>query len=73
MGSPALDALTAESVPGRLLGTNDTREMPLSIVWLASGNNMAFKGDMARRVVPIDLDAKMERPEERTAFTHMPL
>jgi hypothetical protein len=74
LGSPALDAaLTAESYPGRLLGTNDTREMPLSIVWLASGNNMEFKGDMARRVVPIDLDAKMERPEERTVFTHTPL
>jgi putative DNA primase/helicase len=40
------------------------------MIWLASGNNMQFKGDTARRIVPIDLDPKMERPEERTDFTH---
>ena len=43
------------------------------MVWLASGNNMQFKGDTARRIVPIDLDPKMERPEERTGFQHTPL
>src|SRR5215813_4478267 len=43
------------------------------MVWLASGNNMQFQGDTARRVVPIDLDPKMERPEERTDFHHNPL
>src|SRR5215813_1272359 len=43
------------------------------MVWLASGNNMQFQGDVARRVVPIALDPKMERPEERTDFKHNPL
>ena len=74
LGSPALDlALTAPSFSDRILGKHDSREAPLSMVWLASGNNMQFKGDTARRIVPIDLDPKMERPEERTGFQHNPL
>jgi hypothetical protein len=74
LGSPALDlALTAPSFSDRILGKHDSREAPLSMVWLASGNNMQFKGDTARRIVPIDLDPKMEKPEERTGFTHSPL
>jgi hypothetical protein len=74
LGSPALDlALTAPSFSDRILGKHDSREAPLSMVWLASGNNMQFKGDTARRIVPIDLDPQMERPEERTGFQHNPL
>jgi hypothetical protein len=74
LGSPALDsALTASIFADRLLGTNEACEAPLSTVWLASGNNMQFHGDTARHIVPIDLDPKMERPEERTNFHHNPL
>jgi hypothetical protein len=74
LGSPALDmALTAQSFSDRILGKHDSREAPLSMVWLASGNNMQFQGDTARRIVPIDLDPKVERPEERTGFQHSPL
>ena len=74
LGSPALDmALTAASFSDRLLGKNESREAPLHMVWLATGNNMQFHGDTARRIVPIDLDPKMERPEERTDFAHDPL
>jgi hypothetical protein len=74
LGSPALDlALTAPSFSDRILGKHDSREAPLTMVWLASGNNMQFKGDTARRIVPIDLDPKMERPEERTGFHQTPL
>jgi hypothetical protein len=74
LGSPALDlALTAPSFSDRILGKHESREAPLSMVWLASGNNMQFKGDTARRIVPIDLDPKMEKPEERIGFRHAPL
>lgn len=74
LGSPALDmALTAPSFSDRLLGKHESREAPLFMVWMASGNNMQFQGDTARRIVPIDLDPKMERPEERTDFKHAPL
>jgi putative DNA primase/helicase len=71
LGSPALDlALTAPSVTDRVLGKTAKVEAPLTMVWFASGNNMQFKGDTARRVVPMDLDAQMERPEERTGFAY---
>jgi putative DNA primase/helicase len=74
LGSPALDlAHTAPSFSDRILGKHDSREAPLNMIWLASGNNMQFKGDTARRIVPIDLDPKMEKPEERTGFVHNPL
>lgn len=74
LGSGPLDmALTAPTFGDRLLGKNVTKEAPMNAVFFASGNNMAFRGDLARRVVPIDLDPRMERPEERDNFTHSPL
>lgn len=74
LGSSALDsALTADTVSGRLLGKNEDRTVPLRLVWLASGNNMQFLDTLARRIVPIDLDPKMERPEERADFKYAPL
>ena len=42
-------------------------------VFLCTGNNVQYLGDVARRVVPIALDPKLERPEERTGFQHSPL
>lgn len=74
LGSPALDlALTAPSFTDRILGQTGSVEAPLNMVWLASGNNMQYQGDTARRVVPITMDPALERPEERTGFTHDPL
>jgi putative DNA primase/helicase len=73
-GSAPLDmAITAETITDRMLGTQRRQEAPIHAVFFASGNNMVFRGDMARRVVPIDLDPRMERPEERSGFTHDPL
>jgi hypothetical protein len=73
-GSAPLDlAITAPSIAGRVLGQLQSREAPLQVVFFASGNNMVFKGDMARRVIPIDLDPQTERPEEREHFQHSPL
>ena len=71
LGSPALDAaITGQSTKGRLLGKNETREAPIVTVFLATGNQMTFQGDLARRVVPIDLLADVEHPEERSGFAH---
>jgi hypothetical protein len=70
-GSAPLDAvLTAGALTDRLLRTNEYSEVPIRTVFFASGNNLIFKGDTARRAVPIDLDSKVEKPEERTGFTH---
>jgi putative DNA primase/helicase len=74
LGSPALDlALTAPSITDRIMGKNVKVEAPLNMVWFASGNNLQYKGDLSRRVVPVPLDPKMERPEQRTGFKHDPL
>jgi hypothetical protein len=74
LGSGALDGvLTGMTVTERMLGTNEQREAPLNLVFFASGNNMQFRGDTARRTVPIDLAPAEERPDERTGFRHVPL
>ena len=74
LGSPALDvALTAGVVKDRVLGKLQNSGAPLHTVFFATGNNLQYYGDMARRVVPIILDPKVERPEERDDFTHSPL
>jgi putative DNA primase/helicase len=47
-----------------------TSEIPLVTVWYATGNNVTIRGDIMRRVIPIRLEAKDERPEERSDFKH---
>lgn len=71
LGSPALDlAITSRSFKDRVLGKNATQEAPLYAVFMATGNNLFFKGDMARRVLPIDLAPLSEHPETRQDFHH---
>lgn len=66
LGSPALAAaLTAHAITDRLLGTNRLVTVAMDSVWLATGNNIAFRGDLGRRVLPIDLNAEVEFPEDR--------
>jgi hypothetical protein len=67
LGSPSLAmALTAGVVRDRLLGTMETVTASLRPVWCVTGNNVQLKGDLGRRVAPIDLDPKVEHPEDRT-------
>jgi putative DNA primase/helicase len=74
LGSAALAlALTAPSIKDHILGKTQTLEAPMSAVFLCTGNNMQYVGDLARRVIPIALDPRMERLEERTGFQHNPL
>ena len=69
LGSASLAAaLTAEIWSDRLLGLSKTITVPLRAVWMCTGNNLTFKGDLGRRVVPCDLDAQREHPEDRTGF-----
>ena len=63
-------ALTAPAITGRILGRTQTAEAPWNAVLFATGNNLSYRGEMVRRVVPIALDPKMEKPEERSGFTH---
>jgi hypothetical protein len=69
IGGEALDAvLTAETIGARLLGTQDEIRVPWTATLYATGNNVTYGSDTARRVVQITLQPEQERPEERTTF-----
>jgi hypothetical protein len=71
IGGSALDrALTARTMKGRILGKSEmSPELPVDVVFYATGNNLGLKADALRRVVPCRLETAEERPEERTDFT----
>jgi hypothetical protein len=62
--------LTAPTWSDRLLGKTQTVELPNRTVWLATGNNLQLNNEIARRTAWIRLDAKVDRPWERTNFRH---
>ena len=71
LGSPSLAAaLTGTEFADRLLGVSKIVRVPIRAVWFATGNGLTFKGDLGRRVVPIDMDPKVEHPEDRLAFKY---
>ena len=71
LGSQSLaSAITAPDWEDRLLGVSARVRAPLRAVWIATGNGLTFRGDLGRRVIPIDLDAQDEHPEDRTKFQH---
>jgi hypothetical protein len=65
LGGAALDAaLTATTWSDRILGSSKTTgDLPLRTVWSATGNNLRFASDLARRVLPIRLAPTHENPE----------
>ena len=70
-GSATLDAaLTATVWTDRILGASKTATVPLSIVWFATGNNLAIVGDTVRRCLYIRLESPDEHPERRQGFRH---
>jgi hypothetical protein len=72
--SPTLAAaLTATTFEGRLLGRSQMVQVPQRATWVAAGNNIVVRGDLARRCYEIRLDAKVARPWLRTGFRHKEL
>lgn len=66
VGIPLLCSYLTESIVSvRPLGTSTKRELPTTAMVLATGNNIAFKGDMDRRVVIATIDPACECPENR--------
>jgi putative DNA primase/helicase len=49
----------------RILGKSEAPECEWRGVAFATGNNITFRGDMTRRGLIANLDAKVERPELR--------
>lgn len=50
----------------RILGKSEQVTIESRATFFANGNNIRILGDMTRRVVQCTLDAKCERPEQRT-------
>lgn len=57
----------------RQLGQSRELALPNRALWVATGNNLTFSKELARRVVWIRLDANVEHPETRTGFRHADL
>src|SRR5690606_34675167 len=58
-------ALTAATWTDRILGSNNTIEVPNQATWIALGNNVRVEGDLQRRVYPINLRPKAPNPHLR--------
>jgi putative DNA primase/helicase len=66
IGSQSLEkAITNAVWNDRILGRNEDVSLPLRPYWAITGS-MTFHRTLARRVVPVDLDAKSEHPEDRS-------
>jgi hypothetical protein len=60
--------LTAKTWTDRWLGQNRSVTAPNDRLWLATGNNAAFGGDLARRISTVALDPPEANPHLRTDF-----
>ena len=63
-------ALTAPFWEDRVLGVSEITRLPIRCLWIATGNNPTFSNEMARRLVRIRLDARVDRPWQRSGFRH---
>jgi len=58
-------AMSTDIYGGRKLGENKTIEVPSSVLWMFTGNNIHFIGDFATRIYPITINPNMEKPDQR--------
>ena len=76
LDSAALSAvLTAIVYEDRLLQKSEILQLPVRCVFVATGNNPSLSNEMARRTIPIYLDAKVAKPwlRQGTTFQHADL
>lgn len=57
--------LTATHFKDRILGVSKMANVSTQALWVTNGNNLQFTTDMVRRTILIELDPKVEKPEER--------
>ena len=62
-------ALTQPKLSIRILGLSVIVETPSNAMIFATGNNLAFAGDIIRRTLMCSMDAGLERPELRAFST----
>ena len=61
--------LTARIWQDRKLGSSSNFSIEVCCAWAGCGNNSRFSKELSRRIVPLNLDAKMDRPWERDPRT----
>ncbi len=67
---PFASALTAPKFRGRKLGQTQSVEAVVRAVWILCGNNMRMSQELIRRLVMVDLDAKVAKPGQRSGWRH---
>ena len=71
LDSPSLAAvLTTEIREDRLLGVNEILSLPVRLIFIGTGNNVGYSGEIARRICPIRLNPRVEQPWRRSGFRH---
>ncbi len=63
-------AITADTWEDRLLGRSEMVRLAVRCAWIATANNPSVSGEIARRIIRIRLDAKVDRPWLREGFRH---
>jgi hypothetical protein len=63
-------AMTQPTYQARLLGRTQTVDAKVRCVWVFTGNNVTLSPELVRRLIMIDLDARLENPEKRTGFKY---
>ena len=63
-------ALTSRRWQDRLLGSNKMLELPITTVWMATGNNLSTVGEIVRRTIYLRLESNESRPELRSNFKY---
>lgn len=64
------DMITRGYWEDRELGRSENLRVPVTCVFITSGNNPLMSKEMSRRCVRVRIDAGMERPWEREDFRH---
>lgn len=58
-------AITEPTLQGRWLGGNASVSASTATTWILTGNGLEIVGDLCTRFLMIELDAHLERPDER--------
>lgn len=66
-------AITAGEWRDRILGRSEMVTLPHRAAWVATGNNLRLRGDLARRSYWIRMNAQVAQPWRRTQFRHSDL
>jgi hypothetical protein len=66
-------AITSGIWRDRELGVSRMVTLQVECIWVGTANNPQVSKEMSRRIVPCRIDAKVERPWERTGFRHDPI